>query len=217
MDIANARFVPPPPGDELAIGVAAWEQWMNAEDDLPLVVRVALGHYQFETLHPFRDGNGRVGRLVMLLQLLASGALSQPVLNLSTYLEAREEDYKDMMLAVSMTGRWDDWVSFIARGIEVEARKSIIKIDQLMELRQSMIDELRARKARGFARDLVDEVISFPVVSASGLQEKCSVSWPTANNAIMRFVELGFLRKMTGRSYGKLYVADAPLAVIEAN
>jgi Fic family protein len=91
--VERSRFVPPPHGDLLIQGMSDWEKWINADDTIPLLVKVALGHYQFETLHPFTDGNGRLGRLIMVLQLIYANALRYPILNLSPYLELRKEEY----------------------------------------------------------------------------------------------------------------------------
>ena len=111
LGIERARFVPPP-HNLLEGGVSDWERWFNADDDIPLLVRAALGHYQFEALHPFSDGNGRLGRLIVTLQLVQAGAVHYPVLNLSPWFEPRKDQYKDLLLAVSQTGDHDDWLQF---------------------------------------------------------------------------------------------------------
>lgn len=105
--IEESRFVPTPAGDSLRDGMSDWEKWINAEDDIPLLVKVALGHYQFETLHPFSDGNGRIGRLIVALQLIDAGVLDYPILNLSPWLEPRRTDYVDHLLTLSATGEFD--------------------------------------------------------------------------------------------------------------
>lgn len=105
--VTEARFIPPPPGDVLRDGFLAWEDWIRRDSDLPTVIRMAAAHHQFETLHPFNDGNGRIGQLVAVLQLMASGELRSPVLNLSPWLEARRRAYQDALLALSSDGNWD--------------------------------------------------------------------------------------------------------------
>lgn len=115
--VEDARFVPPPPGDQLEAGFQAWEQWINDVDDPAVIVRMALGHYQFETLHPFNDGNGRLGRLVCVLQLTACGELRVPVLNLSPWLEQRRQEYQDQLLQVSLTGGFDPWIRFFCEAV----------------------------------------------------------------------------------------------------
>ena len=113
--IEASRFVPPPAGPVLVAGFDAWEKSINSEDDVPLVVKLAMGHYQFEALHPYTDGNGRLGRLVIILQLIAARALTHPVIDLSSWLSPRKEEYKDHLLAVSRTGTCDDYIQFMAR------------------------------------------------------------------------------------------------------
>ena len=109
LGIEKSRFVPPPPGDELKTGIKEWESWINADDDIPLLVKAAVGHYQFETLHPFSDGNGRIGRLLITLQLVSAGVIEYPILNLSPWLEPRRDAYTDHLLEVSATGDFDPW------------------------------------------------------------------------------------------------------------
>ncbi len=132
LGIEGSRFVPPPPGDELRGGMDAWEKWINADLDIPLLVKAALGHYQFETLHPFSDGNGRLGRLVVTLQLIAEGALKFPILNLSPWLEPRRTRYIDHLLAVSETGDFDPWVAFFAEAVRARADAASKTISSLL-------------------------------------------------------------------------------------
>ena len=117
--VIDARFIPPPPGDRLRGLYEAWAGWLTdptATSQIQLVARMALAHYQFETIHPYTDGNGRVGRLVAILQLLREGVLHVPVLSISTWLNDHATDYRDHLLEVSRTGDWAPWVGFFARG-----------------------------------------------------------------------------------------------------
>jgi Fic family protein len=214
-DVTQARFVPPPPGPDLARALDDWEKWIHAEDDLPVIVKVALAHYQFETLHPFRDGNGRVGRLVMLLQLIEAGRIDYPVLNLSAYLAANGDRYRDLLLGVSRDGDFAPWVTFVADAIRVEALASVNRVDRLVGLQDQMRRQVKAAGVRGLAREVVEELIATPVVSASGLRARHNMSWPTANAAIKRLEDLGILSEVTGGKYGKVYVAGEVLAVLE--
>jgi Fic family protein len=118
--VDDARFVPSPPGDQLRAGIDGWASWLMAEDTIPLVIKMALGHYQFETLHPFNDGNGRLGRLVCVLQLAHRGEMRVPVLNLSPWLEARRRQYQDHLLAVSATGDFEPWIRFFSEAVRAQ-------------------------------------------------------------------------------------------------
>jgi Fic family protein len=213
--IEASRFVPPPEGEELERGVDEWEKWINADDDIPLIVKIALGHYQFETLHPYHDGNGRLGRLVMTLQLITAGALSYPLLDLSTWMEPRKEHYKNLMLDVSRTGDFDPWIQFVAESFVGAADESIRRIDLLMSIRQDIVDQLRADGARGVALEIADDLIKWPVITTMQAAKNHGVTWPPANNAIQRMVRLGILEEVTGRTYGRVYYCTRVMRAVE--
>lgn len=213
--IEQARFVPPPPGDPLVAGVSAWEKWLNADDDVPLLVKAALGHYQFETLHPFSDGNGRLGRLIVTLQMVYAGALRYPILNLSPWLEPRRDEYIGHLAAVSQTGDYDGWVRFFCDGVIVQAGDGVRRIDELLAFRADILQTLRADGARGVALDIAEDLIGYPYITASEAARLHGVTYPPANNAIQRLVALGILREVTGRTYGRLYVCERVLRIIE--
>lgn len=120
--IQAARFVPAPFGDQLRAGLEDWVRWVNdPPSDLPAVVSAGLAHYQFETLHPFSDGNGRIGRLLIVLQLLRQRVLTHPILVVSPWFETRRTEYQDALLTLSQDGDWDNWIRFFARGVGASA------------------------------------------------------------------------------------------------
>lgn len=216
LGITRARFVPPPPGPELQAGIDEWDKWVNRRDDIPLLVRVALAHYQFETLHPFTDGNGRIGRLAIVLQMIDSGALRYPILNLSSYLEPNKEEYKDLLLRVSKTGEHDPWVQFFVQGVKEQAERSRARIEALTLYRAHMLDALRAAKAKGVVLELVDDLIGNPIITPKRAADLHGVTYPPANNAIARMVALGFLEEVTGRSYGRVFACREVMRIVEA-
>lgn len=213
--IEASRFVPPPPGDVLVEGVSDWEKWVNAEDDIPLVVKVALTHYQFETLHPFSDGNGRLGRLVATLQLIVNGALTYPVLNLSPWLEERKDEYKDHLLTVSKTGALDDWVTFFCAAISAQAEDGVNRIEDLLTFREELAQKLAAAKVRGVALQIADSLWGYPVITPSAAATNHGVTYPPANSAIGKLVELGVLREVTGRTYGRVFICDEVMDIMQ--
>lgn len=217
LGIESSRFVPPPAGQILIEGVSEWEKWINEDDDLPLVAKVALAHYQFETLHPFSDGNGRLGRLIVVLQFMTAGALAFPVLNLSPWLEARKDSYKDHMLAVSASGNFDPWVAFFAEAVIAQADDAVRRITRIMQIRQRMLDDLKAERARGVVLDIVDDLVAFPIITPSRAASLHGVTYPPANNAIERLVRLGHLREITGGSYGRVFASDALMLAVEGH
>lgn len=212
--ITSARFVPPPAGDHLADGMSEWEKWINADNDVPLLVKAALGHYQFETLHPFSDGNGRLGRLIIVLQLVADGALRYPILNLSPFFEPRKDTYKDLLLETSASGDFEPWVSFFAEAVTVQATDAKTRIERLLEIRSEMLQDLKRDRARGVVLEIVEDLIGYPVITVPQAAALHRVTFPPANNAIDRLVRLGHLQEMTGRSYGRVFAAPAVMAAV---
>ncbi len=212
----HSRFVPVPEGKLLIDGMNAWERWINEPSDVPLLVKAALGHYQFETLHPFTDGNGRMGRLIVTLQLVDAKALRYPILNISTYFEPRKDKYKDLLLACSQTGEFDEWVRFFCDAVEAQANAEIARIDALLEFRTQLLNELRAANAKGVVLDIVDDLIAYPVITPSQAAALHQVTYPPANNAIQRLVEMGYLDEVTGRQYGRVFVCRRVMQIVDS-
>lgn len=215
LGIEQSRFVPPPPGDTLRDAVHEWEAWLNTEDFIPLLAKVALTHFQFESLHPFFDGNGRLGRLIIALQLVTAGALKYPLLNLSPWLEPRKDAYKDLMLDASKTGDFNPWVQFFAQAVIAQANDGVARIERLMEIRDTMLEALRAVGAKGVVLEIPDDLIGYPVITISQAAELHGVTFPPASSAIRRLVDLGFLFEMTGRSYGRVFGCTEIMQAVE--
>lgn len=214
--VRDARFVPPPPGSDLEAGVRRWVEWVNRrQPSFPSVVAAALAHYQFETLHPFNDGNGRIGRLVIVLQLLLSGTLREPLLTVSPWFEARRSDYQDELQRVSETGEWDRWVTFFATGMRDQADDTTRKIDDLVGIHLRAKELCRSNNIRGTALDVAEGLIARPIITPTWVQSHYGVSYPSANNAVARLEHLGLLREITGGSYGRVFAADDVLRVLE--
>lgn len=206
LGIEESRFVPPPPGDALVAGVSDWEKWINAVDDIPLVVKAAVGHYQFETLHPFSDGNGRLGRLVVVLQMIDADILTYPVLNLSPWLRARKVEYKDHLRRISETGDYDPWVRFFCTAVEAQAEDMVQRIEELLAVREEMLTVARQARLRGTAVNLVEDLIGYSSITPSAAAKLHNVTYKAANDAIRKLEELQILREITGASYGRIFV-----------
>lgn len=211
--VVSARFVPPPADHRLTDGIQAWQAWVRGSNDIPTVIRVAAAHYQFETLHPFHDGNGRLGRLVMALQLMHAGDLRYPVLNISPWLEQNRTEYQDGLLRVSQTGEWDRWVCFIATAIHAEALEVIARVDRLLALREGFQDTLQGSK--GVSLRIADDLIGYPMITASLAAKLYDVSYQAANSAIAKLVELGIIRQRTKGRYDRIFQCDAVLSALE--
>jgi len=182
---------------------------------LPVVVSAALAHYQFETLHPFSDCNGRVGRLVILLQLLRCGALDQPALTISPWLLRRREQYQDLLLNVSRSGDWDAWIRFFARGIQEQCRSHVSVAQQLITWIATVRQRLHERHWTGTIALLAEALIDWPIVSNALVREKFSVTEVTAQNAIDRLVKLEVLEELTGGHYARVYGAREIMRLLE--
>jgi Fic family protein len=214
--IEEARFVPSPADDRLVRGVSDWERWLNEDNHVPIVAKMAMGHYQFETLHPFADGNGRLGRLIAILQLVQDGILRWPVLNLAPWLEQNRDAYQDGLLQLTETGDFDPWVCFFADAVHRQARDGVAKIAQLLELRDDMLAELRAAGVRGSALHIAENLIGFPLIDVPTARTMIGKTFEAANQAVARLVELGMLREITGRPQNRLFVCQRAYHLIQS-
>lgn len=212
--VTHARFVPPPPGDRLQSGIDDWLKWMS-DSELPVVLRTALGHYQFETLHPFTDGNGRVGRLLVTLQLMASGELRYPVVNLSPWFERHRREYQETLFEVSRSGDFSRWVRFFCTALADQAAEAVSTITQLNELKDRFMATLRSRGIRSVALPIAEELIGFPILSVKDAATRHDVSFQTANAAVARLGELGILRQLSAGRYDRLFACQEVVEVVE--
>jgi Fic family protein len=203
--VTDAVFVPPPAGPPLDDGLREWEKWVNAGHELPTVVQVALAHYQFETLHPFIDGNGRVGRLIAVLTFIASGTLRLPLLNTSRFLKDHKDEYVDHLRRVSQTGEFEPWIRFFADAVRVQADRSRVKSEELSALHRAIIERLHGEGIHGVALRIADDLLGSPAVTPTLSAKRYDVSYVTANDAIKRLVDLGVLAEITGRSYRRIF------------
>lgn len=215
--ITTARLIPPPPGDELEGGFGEWEKWLNRDNQVPSIVKVALGHYQFECLHPYNNGNGRLGRLVALLQLIQDGTLKAPVLNLAPWLEEHKEEYIDGLLGVSLTGSFDSWVTFISQAMQIQAEKGIKCIADLLSYKEGVVRDLRSAGIRSAALELAEILIGYPVIDVPTTAAMLGRPFETANQAVNRLVQRGILQEITGRKVNRLFVCREVMRIITRN
>lgn len=197
--LADATFVPPPP-HEVPTALGEMERFLHAEDDLPPLVKIALAHVQFETIHPFLDGNGRVGRLLITFLLTERGVLHEPVLYLSHYFKRRRTEYYERLQAVRDAGAWEDWLAFFLQGvIEVagEATETARRIQALRERHRAAITE-RLGRAAGAGHKVLESLFDRPIVAVNDVRALIGTTYPAANALVARLVELGILEEMTG-------------------
>ena len=211
--IQNARYVPPPPG-EMMPALYELERFLHAETNLPLLVQLALIHYQFEAIHPFEDGNGRTGRLLLTLLLCARGYLAHPWLYLSDYLDAHRPVYMDLLLAVSLNGDWEQWLRFFLQAVAAVAIDAFGRVEKLLHIRAEHQNRVRHHRAAGSAFQLIDALFELPYITAARVGSVLGVSHTAAQGHISRMTDAGILSQVDGYSRPRLYVAQAILDII---
>jgi len=211
--IADARFVPPP--HRLVPDLLSdWERFVHAEDPMPPLVRCALMHYQFETIHPFNDGNGRVGRLLIPLFLMEREVLSQPLLYVSAFFERERSAYYDQLLAVSTTGDWTPWLRFFLRAVLETALDASRRVRELRALTERYRVRMLEVRASANATHLADELTTRPIVSTPLVARELHVTSAGARLIIEKLREAGILTPM-GSSRPQLYAAHEILELLE--
>jgi Fic family protein len=213
--LERATYVPPPPG-EMTEALNTLDQFLHAPSQLPPLLRLGLIHYQFESIHPFLDGNGRSGRLLVTLLLCAWDLLPAPLLYLSAFFEAQRAEYYDCLLEVSRTGAWERWLVFFLRGVAEQARDAVGRARRLQALRERYRGELQSRRMAARLLQLVDLLFAQPVVTARQVEAALGVDFPTALRYVNQLVEARVLRETTGKARKRVYRADEILQAIEA-
>jgi len=211
--MADATYVPPPVL-QMHEALDDLERFLQEEAIQPLVA-AGMAHAQFEAIHPFRDGNGRVGRLLIPLVLHARARLPDPVLYLSAYFERSRDEYYRRLMRVSTHGDWPGWLGYFLTGVRVQALAASADADRLIGLERDLRERLRSARVRPTALRLLDHLFVNPVVTARRAAELLGVSNPGARQAIGVLAEHGVLEEVTGRSYGRRWVARDILRAIE--
>jgi Fic family protein len=199
--LTTASFVPPPP-EEVPVALGALETFLH-DDSLPPLVHAALVHAQFETIHPFLDGNGRVGRLLVTFLLCQRGVLSRPLLYLSHYLKRHRAEYYDRLMAVRIDEDWEGWLSFFLRGeteTSDDAMRTASAILALREANQRLVHELGANGIR-----LLESLYERPLVTVTAAAAHLQVSWPTASKLIGAFEDRELLEEVTGHRRNRVF------------
>ncbi len=214
----NAQFVPPPP-QQVEPCMAALENFIHGEaDTAPVLLKAALAHVQFETIHPFLDGNGRLGRLLIALLLHQGGLLAQPLLYLSLYFKQHRAVYYELLDRVRGDGDWEAWVDFFLEGVEQTANGAVQTARRLVALFQQ--DTQRAQVAgRGAANVLrsLDALRQRPMSSLRQLCEDTGMAFPTASKSMQALMTLGIARELTGQRRNRVFVYDGYLNILNEN
>jgi len=211
----NALFVPPPPGSVLDL-MTNLESFLHADDELPIIVKAGIAHLQFETIHPFLDGNGRLGRLLITLYLCSEGILEEPLLYLSLYLKTHRKTYYQLLNEVRDHGRWEVWLEFFLIGVKEvaeQANAAAKRISSIFEADAQKISNLK--RAATMARNVHEVMRQRPIVTIALITELCDTTVPTATNALGNLETLGIVHEVTGKERGRVYAYKKYLEVLD--
>ena len=203
----EATFVPPPP-HEVAQHLGELERFLHSDPSLPMLIRIGLAHAQFETIHPFLDGNGRVGRLLIAFLLCEQEVLLKPVLYLSHYFKQHRQAYYEQLQSIRDRGTWEDWLTFFLRGvIEVskQATETARRILLLRETHRATITDTFGRAA-GNGHRVLEQLYEHPIVSVNEVQERIGTTYTAANDLVSKFVSNDILHEVTGQARNRKFM-----------
>lgn len=203
---ADAKFVPPPP-QYVDKCLSDLERYIHREDELPRLIRFGLIHYQFETIHPFLDGNGRIGRLMVALMMCREAQLTRPFVYVSGFFEQHRDRYYDLLFRVSTEAVWLEWLEFFLEAVATQAEDALARSDRLLSLRAEYHKRVRQKRASALLPRLVDELFARPAITVSAAEKMLGCTAQSATNLIMKLVEKKILVEATGRSYGRVFLS----------
>ena len=209
----DATYVPPPV-DEMNKLLNQLEKFLYTEDPIAPLVKCALIHYQFEAIHPFLDGNGRVGRLLITFYLYQRGFLYYPILYLSDFFERHRDEYYDLLLGVSQSGDWEKWLKYFIRGVAEQSKAAEETGHDILNLQKNYRQLLQKESVPTPVFKLLDMLFVNPMVSLNGISEFLEVTWPTAKASVEQLIKLGILKEISGRKRNRIYCAKELLNII---
>jgi Fic family protein len=212
--VSEATFVPPPP-DEVPQLLSDLERFLHADSPLPLLIKIGLAHAHFETIHPFLDGNGRIGRLLITFLLCEKKVLLKPVLYLSWYFKRHRQEYYDHLQAVRDRGDWDRWLAFFLRGIDEVSGQATETARRLLSLRETHREQITQSLGRavGNGHRTLEYLYQHPIVQVTDVQQLTGTTYPAANDMVARLVDLGVLQETTGRKRNRRFLYQDYLAI----
>ena len=212
--LKNARFIPPAPGD-MVQAMSDLEKYINSDDELDVLICAALIHYQFETIHPFLDGNGRVGRLLITLFLMEKGVLTTPVLYVSYFLKKNRVEYYDRLSEVRRSGNYEQWVKFFLQAIYESAENAMIAIDKLIALHDKNIMAINEmRRAAGTALRLFAYLEESPIIEIKKTSIDLGITFKTISDSVRRLCEMGILKQNSGDQRNRTFAYTAYLDIL---
>lgn len=210
----EATYVPPPV-DEMHNALSDWEKYLNGEPKEPILIQAALMHYQFEAIHPFIDGNGRIGRLLISIFLHNAGALSQPLLYLSEFFEKYRTEYYEILLSVSQKGTWKEWIEFFLRGVINMSQSALDNAKKIVALYDQYSNLITAKKKTPeIAHRLLDELFTSIVFSISALSKQWNIAYTSVKHGVKSLESLNIVKEISGKSRNRLYTSPDLLKII---
>ena len=204
--IREAIFVPPTPAITIP-AMQALEGFLNEKDNIPVLIKIGLIHAQFETIHPFLDGNGRMGRLIITFYLVWKEILSKPLLYLSFYLKNNRSEYYDLLMKVRTEGAWEDWLKFFLKGVSETSQEAVNTAREIIKLKDDMTNKVYENSISSIhAIRLINLLFDRPLISSKDIADRLNISSVTANNLVGRFEEIGILNEITGKKRYKMYL-----------
>lgn len=218
--IASARFVPPPPGHEMQWCLDEFERFLNpvgerAREFVEFPIEIALVHYQFESIHPFMDGNGRLGRLLIPLAGYKRGIVEFALPHVSRYLELNREEYCERLRRVSTHGEWVAWIRFFCRAMAEDCVADLVHVRRLAQLREAYVQRITGKQTSVLAHRLIDLLFTRPAVTTAIVKRELDITTPPAQKHIDRLQKAKILREITGGNYGRVWVAEEIVRLIE--
>jgi Fic family protein len=195
----------PPTVPDMTAALDNFERFLHAESELPVLLQVGIAHAQFETIHPFSDGNGRVGRLLITFQLVHSGVLHRPVLYLSLYLKRNRLDYYDQLMAIRHTGDWEGWLEFFIRGVAETVEEATHKAQVIVALQEQLRRQIQNEGMPTNGLRLLDHLFDRPLTHVKLASAQLGVSFVTANKLLEQFEHNGVVREVTGRKRDRIF------------
>jgi Fic family protein len=212
--IDNATYVPPPV-QEMHAALDRFERYLHDRSPMPVLLRAALVHYHFEAIHPFLDGNGRVGRLLIAFMLHVENLLDQPLLYLSAFFERHRREYYRRLIEVTTNGAWLDWIDFFLRGVAEQANDAVRRTRELLDLSENYRHKIASARNAGVLSSLIDSLFASPATTIPSVAAKFEMSYPAAKKNVQKLVALDIVKpRRAGR--GSVYVAEDVLKIVEA-
>jgi Fic family protein len=214
--LSNAAFIPPPP-HEVPQALSDLERFLHSTSPLPTLIQIGLAHAQFETIHPFLDGNGRIGRLLITFLLTEQAILSRPVLYLSHYFKRHRAEYYERLQAIRDTGDWEGWLAFFLRGVAEVSREAAQTARAILEMRETFRGKITDQlgRAAGNGHRIMDKLFKHPIVSVATVRDWLGVTNPGANVLVNRLKDVGLLQEITGHARNRRFSFEPYLRLFE--